>query len=79
MSQFTQEQLKELEQIYGLKRVGTIKVRDGYISPGDMVWWRCNSGPQHVNSNAENHLANILDHPQVYQISEPIRKTIYVD
>lgn len=79
IKQFTEEQLAELEQLYGLKRVGTIKVRDGYIKPGDMVWWRASGGPAYVNSTEGSHGTNIIEFPNFYQIAEPKRKTVYED
>jgi hypothetical protein len=76
---FSEDQIAELERIFDIKRVATIKVRDGYIKPGDMVWWRCEYGPEHVHSMADTHMANILAFPHVYQIAEPKTKVTYVD
>jgi hypothetical protein len=76
---FSEDQIAELERIFDIKRAGTIKVRDGYIKPGDMVWWRGEEGPERVNSNSSGHAHNILNYPQVYQIAEPKRKTVYED
>ena len=47
MSHFNEEQLKELECIFGLTRVVTINtlpVRDGIVTKEDIVWWRCDRG-----------------------------------
>ena len=80
MTHFTQEQLKELETIYGLKRVlpeGTLPVRDGVVTKETKVWWRGQTGPDHVV--ARYHWENICEFPKVYQLAEPKRKLVYVD
>lgn len=78
MAQFTEEQLNELERIYGLKRVAeSIEVRDGMLMRGEKVWWRCENGPELVNS--EKDWYNICKFPEAYSINEPRTKVEYLD
>ena len=75
---FTEEQIQELETIFGIKRAAeTVRVRDGRIAKGDMVWWRANIGPEHVDSSS--HWENIERYPDVYQIATPVTRVIYED
>lgn len=69
-AQFSEEQLKELEKIYGLVRMEeTAPVRDGRVVKSDMVWWRSVTGPERVK--AGDQWTNLTEHPHVYQIAEP--------
>lgn len=77
MPQFTEEQLKELEEVFDMKRKKTIKVRDGFVHYGDTVWWRGKDGPIKVNVGMD--IQNILKYPQHYQIAEPSTKVEYLD
>jgi hypothetical protein len=80
MSQFTEEQLKELETLFGLKRREDIlPVRDGVVSQDTMVWWRGNIGPKLVNANSGTHWNNIKEFPHLYQLAKPHTKLEYVD
>lgn len=77
-SHFTPEQVEELEKRYGLKPVQeTVKVRDGTVAKGDMVWWREVSGPKHIK--AGEHWENIEKCPDCYQLAEPLTRVDYVD
>lgn len=70
MSLFTKEELEELAAFFNLKMAeDRLPVRDGYVTKGQMVWWRCNEGPEHVR--ASHHWDNIQAYPTAYQISEP--------
>ena len=78
MKHSTEEQVKELETIFGIKRIQeTAEVRDGVVSKGDNVWWRCKSGPEYVSAGI--HLDNILEYPRFYQINKPLYCTDYCD
>ena len=79
MSRFTEEQLKELETIFGLKREEeTLPVRDGVVTKDTLVWWKGQQGLEHVL--ASNHWYNIQEHPQVYQLEKPnVVQVIYSD
>ena len=80
MPHFSEEQLSELETIFGLKRVEeTLPVRDGVVSKGSMVWWRCNYGPEHVLASQSCHWENIRKYPQAYQLQKPQVQVIYKD
>lgn len=79
MPQFTEEQLKELEQVFDLKRKATIKVRDGYVCPDDMVWWRGEGACEHVKANDPSHARNIQKYPNRYQICKPRMRVEYMD
>jgi hypothetical protein len=70
MSQFTEEQLNELATIFGLKRnKDVLPVRDGVVTREERVWWRCATGPEHVQASA--HWGNIRNFPELYQVTEP--------
>lgn len=75
MPHFTEEQLKELEQVFDLKRINTLPVRDGRVRPTDQVWWRGAHGPELVS--AEVHWTNIEDYPDTYSRARP--KITYQD
>jgi hypothetical protein len=79
VSHFTEEQLKELETVFGIKRGKTLPVRDGVVTKESMVWWRCSDGPQHVLAGSETHWENIHDFPNAYQLAEPDVKIQYLD
>jgi hypothetical protein len=73
----TDEQLDQIAQVFNLNRKATIKVRDGFIAPDDMVWWWSENRPEKVI--ASRHLENIKEFPNVYSIKEPRTKIIYLD
>ena len=66
---FTEEQIKELETIFGLKHIESLPVRDGIITRNQKLWWRSKNGPELVS--AENHWLNINDNPDLYQLNQP--------
>lgn len=73
MKYFSEEELKELETIFGLARIiGTLKVRDGFVkdSPDTELWWRGENGPEFVHLN-DDHRQNCVRYPNVYQIEKP--------
>ena len=77
MSHFNEEQLKELECIFGLTRVVTINtlpVRDGIVTKEDIVWWRCDEGAEQVK--AKDHWDNIKRWPFGYQRKQPVVKLV---
>lgn len=50
----------------------TIKISDGEIAYGDMVWWHCDSGPVYESiTDKEGSWKNAQRHPNVYSIKEP--------
>ena len=70
MSHFTEDQLKELEAIFNLKRNETLPVRDGRVSRNSKVWWRSAEGPVFIEQ-AGDHWGNIEAYPNAYQLSKP--------
>ena len=74
MSHFTEEQLKELETVFGIKRAQeTLPVRDGVVTKDTMVWWRGDRKCEHVNAGGD--WDNIKGYPDAYQLEEPhVRK-----
>jgi hypothetical protein len=79
MPLFTEEQITELERIFGIKaQEGAITIRTGIAYPGDKVWWRGAEGPEEVVLDA-SHLRNAKDYPQVYQHHRPAIKVQYID
>ena len=79
MSRFTEEQLKELETIFGLKREEqTLPVRDGVVTENTLVWWRGHHELEHVL--ASNEWDNIKKNPNIYQLEKPVVvQVIYSD
>lgn len=78
MTFFSDKQIEELEVIFGIKRVeGVLQVRDGYVTPNDMVWWRCVDGP--VQVAVRTHSGNIKENPEYYQIKRPKFTIEYLD
>lgn len=77
MSQFNEEQLKELEVVFGLKREESLPVRDGRVTRDSMVWWRGEKNCERVMAGKD--WENIKYHPHVYQIEEPRRRVQYQD
>lgn len=78
---FTAEQITELATIFGLEIKepdNILPVRDGVIRKGEMVWWRGDYGPAHVNS--ERDWTNIRDYPALYSLAKPaIQSIVYRD
>ena len=79
MSHFTEAQLAGLETIFGLQRGDTLPVRDGVVTRSTKVWWRGASGPELVIAGDPLHWGNIRDYPDVYQLTEPITRILYVE
>ena len=80
MSYFTQEQIAELESIFGIKRQDeTLPVRDGVVSKESIVWWRCDKGPE--TRIAKQCWENIREYPEYYQIEKPVflQTVVYLD
>jgi hypothetical protein len=77
--QFTEEQLEELETLYGLKRIETLPIRDGVVARHQNVWWRGEDGPEFVEAGNPSHWSNIQNFPNVYQHAKPVFKLAYVD
>jgi hypothetical protein len=72
MPHFTKEELIELATVFNLKLDDEVlPVRDGYVRKGQMVWWRANTGPEHVKSTGAGHWANIRNYPNAYQLEKP--------
>lgn len=73
---FTEEQLQELETVFGLTRTGeTLPVKDGVVRKDTLVWWRGNDGPDQVV--ARKDWENIRAYPELYSLKRP--KIKYVD
>lgn len=75
MTHFTEEQLQELEAIFGLKREESLPVRDGRVHKTTLVWWRNQTCPEQVV--AEDHWPNIQGYLEAYSIARP--RIIYQD
>jgi len=77
MIQFNEEQITELETIFGLTRkADLLKVSDGYVTLRDKVWWHSEAGPKH--QEVIFHSGNIKSYPQFYSIKEPKTKVTYL-
>lgn len=64
------EELRDaFEEINVILNKKVLRVRDGFVTPDDMVWWRSKNGP--VLVQASRDWCNIRDYPQFYQIEEP--------
>lgn len=71
MSSFTNEQIKELETIFNIKRAEeTLPVRDGVVTKSTMVWWRGDRELDQVM--AGDDWENIKKYPRVYQLEKPL-------
>ena len=70
MTHFTEEQLKELETVFDLKRNETLPVRDGRVNRDSKVWWRSLDGPVLIEA-AFDHWDTIKSHPNAYQVTKP--------
>ena len=78
MPKFNEEQIKELETIFGLVRVeNTLPIKDGRTTKSMMVWWHNYMGPKHIK--AEEHWDNIEGFPMFYSIKEPNIRVEYLD
>ena len=62
---YTKEQIKDIAENYG-----KIRVRDCWAEKGQLIWWRCNEGPEQVLL-LTNHLDNARLFPMLYQIEKP--------
>lgn len=69
MANFTDDELRELEIIFGLKQVKNLPVLDGRVTRDCDVWWREHSGPQLVS--AAEHWDNIAQWPTAYSVKKP--------
>ena len=73
LQHFTKEQIEELSQVFGLDIKSSVeemfKVRDGYVSIGDMVWWHSEDGPKY--DKVCTQVRNIKKYPEYYSINKP--------
>lgn len=74
MSNFTEEQLAELEAVFGIKRQDSLPVRDGRVTRDSMVWWRGDKQCLHVKAGID--WDNIRLYPHIYQLAQPEVKRI---
>lgn len=76
---FSEEVLKEINDILRIEQVDVRFVRDGVINKMENVWWRNNNGPEFVATGT--HWLNITNFPHLYQINKPsVRSVIdYID
>lgn len=77
MSLFTAEQLAQIATVFGLTQKEFFPVRDGVVTLEDKVWWRCETGPEHVQVRA--HLHNLKEFPNAYQLAQPKTKIVYLE
>lgn len=80
MPHFTEEQLQELATIFGLtKQDDVLPVRDGFVTKGTVVWWRCEEGPTLVRAGDPTDWDNIKNYPSAYQLKKPNVRVEYKD
>ena len=72
MAHFTEEQLKELEQVFDLKhrRQETWPIWDGVCMMGDKIWWMHEYGPQQITVDAFT-ITNIRAYPKLHSHAKP--------
>ena len=70
---FTKEQIEELSQVFGIEIKSSVeemlKIRDGYVSLDDMVWWHGEEGPKYDKVSIQ--IENIKRYPEYYSIEKP--------
>lgn len=76
MSRFTEAELKEIETVFGLKRVNKpvtefAGIRDATIERGVQIWWRGEDGPIQVDSGVDSEWRNIKQFPYSYSLDKP--------
>lgn len=73
MPHFTEEQLKELEQIFKLERRGPklIPIADGWAAKGNEVWWKHCNGPELVMLGESGNWSNAKRYPHLYSHKKP--------
>ena len=80
LQHFTKEQIEELSQVFGIEIKpsveGMFKVRDGYVSIDDMVWWHSNEGPEY--DRVLTQIENIKKYPEYYSIEKPEYTVKYI-
>jgi len=73
LQHFTKEEIEELSQVFGIEvkfnQKDYFKVRDGYVSLDDMVWWHGNEGPEYDKVSVQ--IENIKSYPEYYSIEKP--------
>lgn len=72
---FDDEQRLYLNKVYGINLKEQFKVRDGYVSAGNNVWWRNEYAPEIVS--VDEHKVNIRKHPKFYSVQRPAGKFHY--
>ena len=69
----TKEQIEELSQVFGIEVNSSVeemlKIRDGYVSLDDMVWWHGEEGPEYGKVSIQ--IENIKRYPEYYSIEKP--------
>jgi hypothetical protein len=73
----TEAQLNQIATVFGLKKKEYFPVLDGYVTLDDKVWWRCETGPEHVE--VHRHIHNLKEFPRAYQLSKPKTKIVYLE
>ena len=76
---FTTEQVEFLKEVYDIDISEKMyKIKDGYICEHSSFYWLSKEGPEEVNKqNFEEHLRNIIFHPECYQILYPEFEVVY--
>ena len=76
---FTTEQVEFLKEIYNVDVSEKMyKIKDGYVGESSSFYWLSERGPEKVSEqNFEEHLSNIICHPECYQILYPEFEVIY--
>ena len=80
-SAYLEAQLAELERTtYSTRYEGEfIKIRDGLVSPRDVVWWRSEGGPYTIRLSDLEDIAKAKEYPELYQLTEPEYTIQYKD
>ena len=76
---FTTEQVEFLKEVYNIDVSEKMyKIKDGYVCECSSFYWLSNRGPEEVNKqNFEEHLRNIIFHPELYQTLYPEFEVVY--
>lgn len=77
---FTEDQKEFLKKVYNVDVTNseqTLKILDGYATPGDTIYWHCREGlngkgaEEFVYDWGGVHRENMMDYPHLYSIKKP--------
>lgn len=55
------------------------KVRDGWTTPNQQIWWLSEDGPEPCIAGGPDHVRNVLEYPSAYSIARPNYRIVYED